>query len=202
MRAYAHRFARIVEGYSNLNMTSHAQIQGISGGEKKRLAFASEVLTNPALLFCDEPTTGLDSFMAEGVVHVLRRIAASGKTVICTIHQPASEVFALFDNLLLMADGHVAYYGLRTGAISFFAQVGCKHLARRAFGGVQTGLPCPDDYNPADFFIEQLAVTNTKLEESRTRVDMICSAFEQSQTKADLDGRIAGTLLNRFGLCA
>lgn len=70
---------------------------GISGGEKKRLAFASEVLTNPSLLFCDEPTSGLDSFMAENVVNTLRAMASRGKTVVCTIHQPSSQVYALFD---------------------------------------------------------------------------------------------------------
>jgi ABC-type multidrug transport system ATPase subunit len=86
-------------------------IKGISGGEKKRLAFASEVLTNPSLLFCDEPTTGLDSFMAEGVVMVLKKMAARGKTIICTIHQPASEVYALFDTVMLVADGRLAYMG-------------------------------------------------------------------------------------------
>ena len=48
------------------------RIKGISGGEQKRLAFASEVLTNPPLLFCDEPTSGLDSYMAQNVVEVLR----------------------------------------------------------------------------------------------------------------------------------
>jgi ABC-type multidrug transport system ATPase subunit len=53
-------------------------------------------LTNPPLLFCDEPTSGLDSFMAENIVQLLKAMADKDKTVICTIHQPSSEVFALF----------------------------------------------------------------------------------------------------------
>ncbi|CAG2169905.1 unnamed protein product, partial [Oppiella nova] len=81
------------------------QLKGISGGEMKRLSFASEVLTNPSLMFCDEPTTGLDSFMAKSIVQVLKTMASEGRTVICTIHQPSSPVFQLFDSLLLMADG-------------------------------------------------------------------------------------------------
>ncbi|KAH3812046.1 hypothetical protein DPMN_140467 [Dreissena polymorpha] len=56
-----------------------------------------QFLTNPPLLFCDEPTSGLDSFMAENIVQTLQQTARRGKTVICTIHQPSSEVFALFD---------------------------------------------------------------------------------------------------------
>jgi ABC-type multidrug transport system ATPase subunit len=62
-------------------------------------------------MFCDEPTSGLDSFMAMSVVEVLRDMAQSGRTIICTIHQPSSEVFSIFDQLLLMADGRVAYLG-------------------------------------------------------------------------------------------
>ena len=56
-----------------------------------------EVMTNPSLLFCDEPTSGLDSYMAENVVTYLRKIASRGKTVICTIHQPSSQVYTMFD---------------------------------------------------------------------------------------------------------
>ena len=66
--------------------------KGISGGEMKRLQFGCEVLTDPPLLFCDEPTTGLDSFMAGTVVGLMRDLAAKGKTILCTIHQPSSEV--------------------------------------------------------------------------------------------------------------
>jgi len=59
----------------------------------------------------DEPTTGLDSFMAKSIVQVLKTMASEGRTVICTIHQPSSPVFQLFDSLLLMADGRVAFMG-------------------------------------------------------------------------------------------
>ncbi|CAG2167089.1 unnamed protein product [Oppiella nova] len=64
------------------------QLKGISGGEMKRLSLASEVLTNPSLI--DEPTTGLDSFMAKSIVQVLKTMASEGRTVVCTIHQPSS----------------------------------------------------------------------------------------------------------------
>ena len=56
-----------------------------------------QVLTNPPLLFADEPTSGLDSFMAQSLIASLQRLAASGHTIMCTIHQPSSEVYAMFD---------------------------------------------------------------------------------------------------------
>ncbi|KAL3667595.1 ABC-2 type transporter [Phytophthora oleae] len=83
-----------------------ASLRGISGGERKRLSFATEILTDPSLLFVAEPTSGLDSFMAETVVRQLRDIARDGnRTVIATIHQPSSELFSLFDQLYLLSDG-------------------------------------------------------------------------------------------------
>ncbi|CAG2183912.1 unnamed protein product, partial [Oppiella nova] len=118
-------------------------VRGISGGERKRLAFASELLTNPSIMFCDEPTSGLDSFMALSVVEVLRDLAASGRTIVCTIHQPSSEVFTIFSHLLLMAEGRVAYLGKLEKAIEYFSTL---------------GLFCPNNYNPSDFYIKQLAV--------------------------------------------
>ena len=94
--------------------------KGISGGEKRRLGFACEVLTNPMILFCDEPTTGLDSFMAFSVVEAMRSLANQGRTIICTIHQPSSETFEMFDKLCLLAEGKLAFIGSLNQAISFY----------------------------------------------------------------------------------
>lgn len=69
------------------------------------------MLTNPSLLFCDEPTSGLDSYLAESVVKILKKMAQSGRTIICTIHQPSSEVFILFDKILLLTQGKLAFIG-------------------------------------------------------------------------------------------
>ncbi|XP_057379243.1 protein white-like [Daphnia carinata] len=141
-------------------------IKGISGGERKRLAFASEVLTNPSLMFCDEPTSGLDSYMAQNIVQVLKNIASTGKTVVCTIHQPSSEVFALFDRILLMAEGRTAFLGPVSEALNFFS-------AR--------GLPCPSNYNPADYYIHTLATVPGQEVDSRKKSKDICDAYESSQ---------------------
>ncbi|KAM6596592.1 hypothetical protein CsatA_007116 [Cannabis sativa] len=86
-------------------------IRGISGGEKKRLSIALEILTRPRLLFLDEPTSGLDSASAFFVIQTLRNISLDGRTVISSIHQPSSEVFALFDDLFLLSGGQTVYFG-------------------------------------------------------------------------------------------
>ena len=59
-----------------------------------------QVITDPPLLFADEPTSGLDSFMAQNLVTTLQQLAAQGRTIICTIHQPSSEVYAMFDRYI------------------------------------------------------------------------------------------------------
>lgn len=86
-------------------------LRGISGGEKKRLSIALEIITEPYILFLDEPTTGLDSAAAFFIAHALRNIARSGRTIISSIHQPSSEVFALFDDLFLLSNGETVYFG-------------------------------------------------------------------------------------------
>lgn len=137
-------------------------VKGISGGEAKRLAFATEVLTNPSLLFCDEPTSGLDSFMSQNIVSVLRDMAAGGRTIVCTIHQPSSEVHEMFDQLLLLAEGRVAFMGPAEKALDFFERA---------------GLRCPVNYNPADFYIHNLAIVPGKETECKEKVANICSQF-------------------------
>lgn len=66
---------------------------------------ATELLSNPDVIFADEPTSGLDAFMALAVCKILRNLSKQGKLVICVIHQPSSEIFELFTNLLLLAKG-------------------------------------------------------------------------------------------------
>jgi len=124
-------------------LIGNERIRGISGGERKRLSFATELLTNPSILFADEPTSGLDSYMAEQVVLQLQQLARFGRTVIATIHQPSSEVFALFDQLYLLSDGSPVYHGKATDAVPYFASMGYQ---------------CPPYINPCDYFMRQLVV--------------------------------------------
>jgi len=83
----------------------------LSGGERKKIALAVQLLNDPPILFCDEVTTGLDSYTATHIVNTLKRIARIGKIVICTIHQPASGVFDKFDEVILLSNGRLAYQG-------------------------------------------------------------------------------------------
>jgi ABC-type multidrug transport system ATPase subunit len=125
----------------NIGRVGDAASRGISGGEKKRLSIACELIVDPAILFLDEPTSGLDAFTALNLIHTLSLLAKSGRTVICTIHQPrfvclqsqrfdcefefffvikhisSSGIFDLFDKLLLLAEGEVAYFGKAQQAV-------------------------------------------------------------------------------------
>ncbi|KAM0733916.1 Protein white [Formica fusca] len=142
------------------------KVKGLSGGEMKRLSFASEVLTDPPLMFCDEPTSGLDSFMAHQVISILKALAASGKTIVATLHQPSSELFVLFDKILLMAEGRVAFMGTAVQACSFFKTLGAA---------------CPSNYNPADYFVQMLAVVPGRELACRHAIKTTCDTFQSSE---------------------
>ncbi|XP_043799072.1 ABC transporter G family member 3-like [Apis laboriosa] len=168
------RFDRVHQVINELALTKckntvigqPGRIKGLSGGEMKRLSFASEVLTDPPLMFCDEPTSGLDSFMAHQVVSVLKTLAARGKTIVATLHQPSSELFALFDKILLMAEGRVAFMGTTSQACTFFETLGAA---------------CPSNYNPADYFVQMLAIVPGQETSCRHAINTVCDAFQKSE---------------------
>jgi ABC-type multidrug transport system ATPase subunit len=148
-------------------------LRGISGGERKRLSFATEILTNPSILFVDEPTSGLDSFMAETVTTQLQQIARDGRTVIATIHQPSSELFALFDQLYLLSDGSPVYQGKALESVNYFASL---------------GYPCPALMNPTDFFMRQLVVIDKATDAAGVeRVEMLKREWAKRQTLPQIE---------------
>ena len=121
--------------------------RGISGGEKRRVAIACELVTSPSILFLDEPTSGLDGYNAFNVVECLVRLAKLyNRTIIFTIHQPRSNIVSLFDKLVLLSDGDVIYTGEMGDCPKYFASVGFN---------------CPIGYNIADYLID---ITNEKFE--------------------------------------
>ncbi|KAJ1964682.1 hypothetical protein IWQ62_002863 [Dispira parvispora] len=114
-----------------------ARMKGVSGGERKRCAIAMEMVTNPSVLFLDEPTSGLDAYTAMTVTHLLRELARAGRTIVTVMHQPSSEIFHMFDDVMILQEGHTVYFGPAEHAIDYFARAGYQ---------------CPLYTNPADFF--------------------------------------------------
>lgn len=108
-------------------------------------------------MFCDEPTSGLDASMAENLVAIIKRLAMNGRTIICTIHQPSTDVFSMFDQLLLLADGRVAYMGELIKAPGYFKKL---------------GYTCPTKFNPADFYVKLLGITPGEEVESRNKINV------------------------------
>lgn len=121
--------------------------KGISGGEKKRLNIAIELLTKPYILFLDEPTSALDSATALSICETLKSLADRNIcTIVTTIHQPQAKIYQLFDHLLLLKSGVILYQGKASEAIEHFAQA---------------GYVCPQYVNPAEFLIDVIAPTGS-----------------------------------------
>ncbi|KAK4715510.1 hypothetical protein R3W88_013848 [Solanum pinnatisectum] len=145
-----------------------AKVRGISGGEKKRLSLACELIASPSVVFADEPTTGLDAFQAERVMETLRQLAQDGHTVICSIHQPRGSVYAKFDDIVLLAGGSLIYAGpARDEVLAYFSK----------FGYI-----CPDHVNPAEFLADLISIDYSSRESvysSQKRINGLVESFSE-----------------------
>lgn len=94
----------------------------ISGGQRKRLNIALELIREPSVLFVDEPTSGLSSADSDNVMELLKALSNKGKLVFVVIHQPSSDIFKLFDSLLLLDSGYPVYYGNPIQALTYFKE--------------------------------------------------------------------------------
>jgi ABC-type multidrug transport system ATPase subunit len=93
----------------------------ISGGQRKRLNIGLELLREPSILFCDEPTSGLSSRDSENIIDLLKELSLKGKLVFAVIHQPSSDIFKKFDRLLILdTGGYQIYYGNPVDSIVYF----------------------------------------------------------------------------------
>eukprot|EP00930_Biecheleria_cincta_P058012 TRINITY_DN43878_c0_g1_i1.p1 TRINITY_DN43878_c0_g1~~TRINITY_DN43878_c0_g1_i1.p1 ORF type:complete len:652 (-),score=112.13 TRINITY_DN43878_c0_g1_i1:306-2261(-) len=154
-------------------------IRGLSGGERKRLSIAIELLHEPKVLFLDEPTTGLDSYQALNVMEKLRALATSGCTVIVSIHQPRSSIFALLSGVYLLAGGRTIFAGATDAATAHFAGL---------------GFDLPPKFNPADFFIDLVSIDQRDADEQEKttkRLDMLAEAWQKEEQKLRSDSTIA-----------
>lgn len=185
------KLARVDKLLAELDLTNAAEtmigsptrpdLGGISGGERRRLCIAMELMNDPPLLFLDEPTSGLDSASALMVVELLKSQARQGKTVVCVIHQPRASILPLFDQVLLMGSGKVVYHGpscnfkQETDPLrSFFAEA--EH-------------PCPPFENPADHILDIINTTSGEESEGETEklkarqetVDSLSTLYSNSE---------------------
>ncbi|KAH7658548.1 Sulfate-transporting ATPase protein [Dioscorea alata] len=148
------------------SIVGDAKVRGISGGEKKRLSLACELIASPSVIFADEPTTGLDAFQAERVMETLRQLAQEGHTVICSIHQPRGSIYSKFDDIVLLSEGSVVYAGpAKEEPLLYFSKFGYQ---------------CPDHVNPAEFLADLISVDYSSAETvhlSQKRIDDLIEAF-------------------------
>jgi ABC-type multidrug transport system ATPase subunit len=133
----------------------NSEYRGCSGGEKRRTSLGVQLLANPSVLFLDEVTTGLDAASAFQLVRTLKMLARKGRTIIITIHQPRSEIWGLFDNLVLLSGGSPIYTGPADAAIQYF---------------VAYGHALPPFVNPAEHLIDLAAIDKRSPELEDTSV--------------------------------
>ncbi|TMW67502.1 hypothetical protein Poli38472_011122 [Pythium oligandrum] len=161
-------------------------IRGSSEEQMKRLTIGVELAAQPSVLFLDEPTSGLDARSAKIIMDGVRKVADTGRTVVCTIHQPSTDVFMLFDSLLLLKRG---------GQTVYFGELGEKAVELvKYFESIDGVSSLEDGYNPATWMLEVIGagVGNT----ANADTDFL-SLFEESEKKALLDENLV-----RPGVCS
>ncbi|KAI3935814.1 hypothetical protein MKX01_032998 [Papaver californicum] len=121
-------------------------VSGLSTEQRKRLTIAVELVANPSIIFMDEPTSGLDARAAAIVMRAVRNTVDTGRTVVCTIHQPSIDIFESFDELLLMKRGGQVIYGGPLGKHS--------HKIVEYFEAIPGVPKIKEKYNPATWMLE------------------------------------------------
>ncbi|XP_039088337.1 ATP-binding cassette sub-family G member 8 [Hyaena hyaena] len=142
-------------------------LRGVSGGERRRVSIAVQLLWNPGILILDEPTSGLDSFTAHNLVKTLYRLAKGNRLVLVSLHQPRSDIFRLFDLVLLMTSGTTIYLGAAQHMVEYFTAI---------------GHPCPRYSNPADFYVDLTSIDRRSREQemaTREKAQSLAALFRE-----------------------
>lgn len=158
------------------NLIGSDMIKGISGGEKRRVSIAVQILTDPRVLLLDEPTSGLDAFTASSIMEVLQGLANEGRTLVLTIHQSRSDLFKQFGSVLLLArGGSPVYSGNAVGMLPHFDAL---------------GFPCPTTTNPADFALDLITIDlqqSSREEATREKVRSLISSWSSGDFASALN---------------
>lgn len=128
-----------------LERYSHVLVKALGAGELKLLTMALEVVTDPKVLFLDEPTSGISSSSALTVARALRKIADHGTAVVCTLHQPSKEVFNMFDRVLLLKRG---------GKTVYFGDIGENASVLRGYFEARGAHRMREEENPAAWMLD------------------------------------------------
>jgi ABC-type multidrug transport system ATPase subunit len=163
------RVSTLLESFGLVDQTTLRVGAGLSHGQKRRLTVAKQLVTGPSILFLDEPTSGLDSVASYQVINHLRQLAKrTGLIVVCSIHQPSTSTFDLFDKLLLLSAGKTHYFGATGQLIDYYTTI---------------GVTVPTRANPADFLLELVNtdfVQNQAAASERERVAQLASHWDRS----------------------
>ncbi|KAF2685329.1 ABC transporter CDR4 [Lentithecium fluviatile CBS 122367] len=189
------KYAYVEEVISLLEMEDMADAiigdpeTGLAVEQRKRVTIGVELAAKPELLlFLDEPTSGLDSQSAFNIVRFLRKLAAAGQAILCTIHQPNSALFENFDRLLLLQRG---------GQCVYFGDIGKDaHVLRSYFR--KNGADCPSDANPAEWMLDAIGAGSTPRIGSRDWGDIWADSEEFAQVKQHIT-RIKETRIAEVG---
>ncbi|CCF57115.1 hypothetical protein KAFR_0C01200 [Kazachstania africana CBS 2517] len=145
--------------------------KGLSGGEKRRLSIGTQMVSNPSIMFLDEPTTGLDSYSAYLVIKTIKKLAKDdGRIFIMSIHQPRSDILFLLDHVTLLSRGQVAYSDVMKNTIPYFESL---------------GYAVPPLVNPADYFVDLSSVdtrSDSAQEVTQARLDSLVNHWKNYET--------------------
>ncbi|POM65183.1 ATP-binding cassette (ABC) Superfamily, partial [Phytophthora palmivora] len=155
-------------------------VRGSPTERMKRLTIGVELAADPRVLFLDEPTSGLDARSAKLIMDGVRKVADTGRTIVCTIHQPSTEVFMLFDKLLLLKRG---------GELVYFGDLGKRaQTLVEYFEAVPGVMPIPEDHNPATWMLECIGAGVNHVDDNP--VDYV-EVFSSSCIKRKMDLQLA-----------